>query len=86
MSMLGLSVGTTPRASMRPLASRRGRMSLAFEPITSRSSGMPQARATQPESTLPKLPVGTAKASAATPEGRPSPRRSRRPARRRAPS
>ena len=63
MSMLGLSVGTTARVSMRPSASRRGRMSLAFEPITSRSSGRPQARATQPESTLPKLPVGTAKAS-----------------------
>ena len=37
--MLGLSVGTTSRASMRPVASRRGRMSLAFEPITRRSSG-----------------------------------------------
>ena len=67
MSMLGLSVGTTPRVSSRPLSSRRGRMSLAFEPITSRSSGMPQARATQPESTLPKLPVGTANASARPP-------------------
>ena len=33
-------------------------MSLALEPITRRSSGSPQARATQPESTLPKLPVG----------------------------
>ena len=61
MSMLGLSVCTTPRVSSRPLSSSRGRMSLAFEPITSRSSGMPEARATQPESTLPKLPVGTAK-------------------------
>ena len=37
-------------------------MSLALEPITRRASGMPQARATQPESTLPKLPVGTANA------------------------
>ncbi len=63
MSMLGLSVGTTSRISMRPPETRRGRMSLAFEPITRRSSGMPQARATQPESTLPKLPVGTLKAS-----------------------
>ncbi len=67
MSMLGLSVGTTPRASMRPVASRRGRMSFAFEPITSRSTGRPEARATQPESTLPKLPVGTAKASPRSP-------------------
>ena len=62
MSMLGLSVGTTSRASMRPVASRRGRMSLEFDPITRRSTGKPTARATQPESTLPKLPVGTANA------------------------
>ncbi len=38
MSMLGLSVGTTSRASMRPVASRRGRMSLELEPITRRST------------------------------------------------
>ena len=63
MSMLGVSVGTTSRVSMRPSASSRGRMSFAFEPITRRSSGRPQARATHPESTLPKLPVGTANAS-----------------------
>ena len=59
MSMLGLSVGTTPRVVMSPSLTNRVRMSLAFDAITKSSIGAPMRRAIQPDSTLPKLPVGT---------------------------
>ena len=61
ISMLGLNVGTTVLVAMMPERRKRGRMSLRLEPITSRSTGRPIWRATQPANTLPKLPVGTAK-------------------------
>ena len=61
MSMLGLSVGTTRLVAMIPEWMKRVRMSLRFEPTTNRSTGNPIRCATQPENTLPKLPVGTAK-------------------------
>ena len=60
MSMLGLSVGTTPSWAMSPVAAQRVRMSLLFRPMISRSMGAPARRAIQPAKTLPKLPVGTA--------------------------
>ena len=60
MSMLGLHVGTTSVVMSAPVAIQRAKMSLALEPITKRSIGVPIRRAYQPASTLPKLPVGTA--------------------------
>ena len=59
MSMLGLSVGTTPAIDMSPSLTKRVRMSLSLEAITKSSIGVPIRRATQPAKTLPKLPVGT---------------------------
>ena len=59
MSMLGLSVGTTPAIDMSPSLTKRARMSLAFVASTKSAIGAPIRRATQPAKTLPKLPVGT---------------------------
>jgi hypothetical protein len=59
MSMLGLSVGTTPRVLMSASLMKRVRMSLVFEATTKSAMGAPIRRAIHPDSTLPKLPVGT---------------------------
>ena len=66
MSMLGLSVGTTPSCASSPVPAQRVRMSLLFDPMTSRSMGAPPCRAIHPANTLPKLPVGTATSQAPT--------------------
>ena len=59
MSMLGLSVGTTGRASISCDSKKRVRMSFEFEPTTSLRTSAPICLAIHPASTLPKLPVGT---------------------------
>ena len=59
MSMLGLIVGTTSVISIRPSLTTRVRMSLRFDPMISWWIGTPICFATHPESTLPKLPLGT---------------------------
>ena len=63
MSMLGLKVAVTPRSDMSLSAKKRARMSLALQATISFSIGSPIRRATQAAKTLPKLPVGTLKAT-----------------------
>ena len=59
MSIDGLSVGTTSRVDMSPSLTKRVRMSLVFDATRKSRIGAPISRAIQPDSTLPKLPVGT---------------------------
>ena len=61
MSIDGLSVGTTPDATIDCESKKRVRMSLVLEPTMSESTSAPISPAIQPASTLPKLPVGTLK-------------------------
>ena len=68
MSMLGLSVGTTPSCASSPVPAQRVRMSLLFDPMIRRSIGAPPCRAIHPANTLPKLPVGTATSHSPTTE------------------
>jgi len=61
--MDGESVGVTSAFAMRPVSRKRARMSLALVATMSRSIGRPMRRAAYPANTLPKLPVGTEKAT-----------------------
>ena len=63
MSMLGDRLGSTGRADMSLAARKRARMSLRLEPAIRRATGSPMRRATQAARMLPKLPVGTLKAT-----------------------
>ena len=63
MSMLGDSEGSTVCIDMSLAARKRDRISLRLAPMTRRATGSPMRRAAQAASTLPKLPVGTAKAT-----------------------
>ena len=59
MSMLGLSDGSTVRASRAPVSKNRVRTSLRLLATTSWSTARPIRLAYHPASTLPKFPVGT---------------------------
>ena len=61
------SVGTTGSIVSAPVSSQRVRMSLVFEATTKPATSRPICWATQPASTLPKLPVGTLNTGAASP-------------------
>ena len=63
MSMLGDSDGSTGAIDMSLEARNRARMSLRLDPTIRRATGSPIRRAAQAASTLPKLPVGTLKAT-----------------------
>jgi hypothetical protein len=60
MSMLGLSVGTTPSATSVRSRTQRASTAFSLDPMISCSSGAPDRRAIQPARMLPKLPLGTA--------------------------
>ncbi len=73
MSMLGLSVGTTTLVAMMPLAQEAGEDVVAVRADHEPLDGQAHLRcATHPDSTLPKLPVGTAKLTGRRPGPPPS--------------
>ncbi len=61
--MLGDNDGSTGAIDMSLSLRNRVRMSLRFEPTISRATGKPMRRAAHAARTLPKLPVGTLKAT-----------------------
>ena len=63
MSMLGDRLGSTPRTDMSFAARKRARMSFRLAPTIRRSTGSPICITAQAARTLPKLPVGTLKAT-----------------------
>ena len=63
MSMLGDEVGTTSSMVIVPSTKNWVRTSLVLLPTTSCGTARPEHRATWPANTLPKLPVGTEKAT-----------------------
>ena len=63
MSIDGLRLGSTPASDMSPFAMVRQRMSLRLDATTSEAMGRPMRRAACAAKMLPKLPVGTVKAT-----------------------
>ena len=63
MSIDGDSDGSTGAIDMSLLSRNRVRISLRFDPTMKRATGRPIRRAAQAARTLPKLPVGTEKAT-----------------------